>query len=272
MDAYPMQTAASQRKLEIIFKQQFADVVGAELLPLYIDASFAPDDWVMLRFHIEKLRKRRRKLTCVEIGSFLGKTSIFLSQLLTEDSILYCVDPWSLSPDLLRTLPVDRVYDGKSGEFLFNQFLSNVCRAETNSTVAAIRSPGLEAARNWPGTKVDLLWIDGDHSAQAVIDDVTSWLPFVQDGGIMCGDDYKPSYEGHVAEALEYLLENGTISNVFTYHHHWWCVLNRSSTQRSIRRKRLPQLLWDMVSAGCYTSAWVAVTKRYFEGIKSIKI
>jgi hypothetical protein len=51
-------------------------------------------------------------------------------------------------------------------------------------------------------TKVDILFIDGDHTRQAVINDWNNFKDFVNPGGFICFDDY---YDDKVREKL---LEN----------------------------------------------------------------
>jgi len=45
------------------------------------------------------------------------------------------------------------------------------------------------AAARWDGRPIRLLFIDGDHSYDAVKSDLESWLPFVVPGGYVVFDD-----------------------------------------------------------------------------------
>ncbi len=48
----------------------------------------------------------------------------------------------------------------------------------------------IKAAELFEDNSLDFCYIDGDHSYQAVTDDITAWLPKLKQGGIMAGDDY----------------------------------------------------------------------------------
>jgi hypothetical protein len=38
--------------------------------------------------------------------------------------------------------------------------------------------------------KPDLVYIDGEHTTEAVYEDLKAWYPLVQGHGILCGDDW----------------------------------------------------------------------------------
>ena len=38
--------------------------------------------------------------------------------------------------------------------------------------------------------KADLIYIDGAHDTFSVTNDILSWYPHLEEGGIMCGDDW----------------------------------------------------------------------------------
>lgn len=48
----------------------------------------------------------------------------------------------------------------------------------------------VNAAKRFEDNSLDFVYIDGDHSYEAVIDDLNSWYPKVKPGGILAGDDY----------------------------------------------------------------------------------
>ena len=54
-----------------------------------------------------------------------------------------------------------------------------------------IKLPSLEAAPLFMDGYFDLVYIDGDHSYDAVIADIKAWMPKVRNGGILCGHDYR---------------------------------------------------------------------------------
>lgn len=53
-----------------------------------------------------------------------------------------------------------------------------------------------DAGKHWPGI-VDLVYVDGSHARDDVIEDIQTWLPHIRPGGIMVCHDYdKPICPG----------------------------------------------------------------------------
>ena len=46
------------------------------------------------------------------------------------------------------------------------------------------------AAKYWKHGKIDLLFIDGDHTYEGLLKDFISWYPWVKEGGVIMFDDY----------------------------------------------------------------------------------
>jgi hypothetical protein len=58
-------------------------------------------------------------------------------------------------------------------------------------------------------TKVDILFIDGDHTRQGVINDWNNFKDFVNPGGFICFDDYYDDiYSPEVRPAVDYIVKN----------------------------------------------------------------
>ena len=55
-----------------------------------------------------------------------------------------------------------------------------------------------------------MIYIDGSHEYQDVLDDIKSWYPKVKSGGIMYGDDY-PYFDGVRRAVDEYFGDNKSI-------------------------------------------------------------
>ena len=52
------------------------------------------------------------------------------------------------------------------------------------------RSTSLEAVRHFRDGYFDWIYLDGDHSYGAVLDDLNAWFPKVKPGGVIVCDDY----------------------------------------------------------------------------------
>merc|ERR1712046_91775 len=53
-----------------------------------------------------------------------------------------------------------------------------------------MKQPSVEAAKLIQKDLLDLVYIDGDHSYEAVREDIKAWLPKIRRGGIISGHDY----------------------------------------------------------------------------------
>jgi hypothetical protein len=53
-----------------------------------------------------------------------------------------------------------------------------------------VRAPSVEASKLFPKEYFDLVFIDGDHTYKAVMQDIEAWLPLVKSEGILSGHDY----------------------------------------------------------------------------------
>lgn len=111
----------------------------------------------------------------VEIGTFYGGTStIFLTIL--DDCKLVAIDNWSVGP----FEPFKSLREG------FEHYMQ--CFIE-QGRVEIITGDSREVSKNW-NRKIDMLFIDGDHSYLGASGDIDSFVPWVKKGGYIFVDDY----------------------------------------------------------------------------------
>lgn len=53
-----------------------------------------------------------------------------------------------------------------------------------------IRKPSKEAANDFEDKSIDLIFLDGNHKYEYVLEDCEAWFPKLINNGIMCGDDF----------------------------------------------------------------------------------
>ena len=94
--------------------------------------------------------------TIVEIGSWLGRSSLILGQATKNvQGQLYCVDHWNLICGMECVMEND----------IWQSWNQSIQAADLDDTVIPLRSVSSEAAEDWPLDKdIDLLFIDGIHS------------------------------------------------------------------------------------------------------------
>lgn len=146
-----------------------------------------------------------RPSTFVEIGSYCGKSAAYLGVELVNRRIpctLHCVDPWERPNDQ---------DNGAEIRATFDRNLEPVKRLlGERFQPMAMRS--LEAAKLFAPASVDVVWVDGDHSYEAVTADILAWFPKLKPGGWMGGDDFlmQPVARAVVEQfAPNYILGHG---------------------------------------------------------------
>lgn len=142
---------------------------------------FNPQGWYSNQRRIEEIFKQNHILTVVEVGSWLGASTRHIAKQLPPGGVVFAVDHWLGSVehqgcDLIPTL--------------YEQFLSNVIHAGLTDKIIPIRMDSLAAAQYLKSIPVDLVYLDGAHDKQSVLNDLEAWFPFVAGHGVICGDDY----------------------------------------------------------------------------------
>lgn len=127
--------------------------------------------------------------TVIEVGSWLGKSTRHIGQLLPTNGKVYAVDTWlgSVEHQLVETNVLSKL------PTLYEQFLSNVIHAQLTHKVFPVRMPSLDAAKLLSSLigKIDLIYIDAAHDTESVLQDLEAWYPYVMNKkGILCGDDW----------------------------------------------------------------------------------
>jgi predicted O-methyltransferase YrrM len=100
----------------------------------------------------------------VEIGSFKGKSTI-------------CLGRGSQAGAAVPVYAVDPHTDGR-----FEEFMSNVERAGISALVRPVASLSQAAAAGFD-ERIELLFVDGAHQYDLVLEDFEKWVPKVVDGG-----------------------------------------------------------------------------------------
>jgi predicted O-methyltransferase YrrM len=122
----------------------------------------------------------------VEIGSYLGRSTVFFGlcmKHLNTSGRVVAIDPHTGDRQQLEALAVDHLAS-------FQLFRQHCRAAGVEPWVDARRCTSLEAAEGW-SEPIDLLYVDGWHSYDAVLEDGRAWLPHLTERGVVFFDDYK---------------------------------------------------------------------------------
>jgi len=168
--------------------------------------------WLLHRMGLQKVRTHTRQVEhevleryvqgqrhIVELGVFEGASSLMLRKAMAVDGKLWCVDPF----------PRGRF--GISYQYLI---ANREVNKSTNGTVEFIQKLSHEAVKGWQ-EPIDLLFIDADHSYQAVRRDWDDWSPYVKAGGIIALHDSRTlKYPGVLKLVKEITADEGAYRNV----------------------------------------------------------
>jgi predicted O-methyltransferase YrrM len=148
--------------------------------------------------------------TIIEVGSFLGGSTVGLANHLSPKGLLYAVDTFLGSPEhipLSEYMVTKELYKAhpKDYDILFLQFIKNIAAKGLESKVVPIRNTSANAALYFNRFKIqaDLIYIDAAHEKIPVLEDMCLYYNHLKVGGLFLGDDMAGTGFPGVAEAVE---------------------------------------------------------------------
>ena len=128
----------------------------------------------------------------VEIGSFVGDSSeVFAKRCKT----IHCIDPWENG--------YDDDHDPSSYKWPMSQIekqFDELCKKYPN--IIKHKMTGTKGADLFESESVDFIYIDGNHTYEAVKEDVLTWLPKLKKPGYIAGHDYQHKWAPGVKPAV----------------------------------------------------------------------
>ena len=128
----------------------------------------------------------------VELGCFLGVSSIILARLLRYrkiTAVLYCVDNFKCETcGMSEEARAENLRRG-GGSFR-SLFERNTAEAGVRDAIQIIEGDTAKAAGIFFNNTVDFVFVDADHSEQGCRRDIEAWLPRLKSGGVMAGHDF----------------------------------------------------------------------------------
>lgn len=138
---------------------------------------------------MEHLLRTKKVKTVIEVGAWLGSSTRHIASVIPEDGKVYAIDHWQGS---IEHQEGNNAYY-KALPYLYQQFLSNVIHAGLTNKIIPLQMSSLEAAQHLSETldeRPDMVYLDASHDYRSVYEDLCAWYPFVQNYGILCGDDW----------------------------------------------------------------------------------
>lgn len=166
------------------------------------------------RFLYDRALKGLGKGVVVEIGSFCGKSTIFLAAAskARKRGKVIAIDPHQGAPVINKT------FSGPT----YKEFKKNIKEADVYDYVTIKKTTSDQAAIKWKGL-IRILFIDGDHSYQAVKNDLKNYLPYVVDNGLIVLHDALHPGDGPPRAIVENLLSYD-FSNMGVVDSMFYCI------------------------------------------------
>jgi predicted O-methyltransferase YrrM len=147
--------------------------------------------WFHHGAEILRLVEQHRPKVCVELGTWMGASAIPIARAIRPwGGTLTCVDTWqgllTYAPGIMYT----------AQPWMLVSCARNLIDAGVSANIRLIPATTQDAAACWR-EPIDYLYIDADHSYEAVWADLRAWVPHLKPGGLLLGDDYgSPGYPG----------------------------------------------------------------------------
>ena len=166
-------------------------------------------------FMVECINKTKRLPgVIVEIGSFLGRSSVVIARAAKENQDdVYCIDIWDNSVYL--ALPEERRQHYRKQVVIpqntFKQFIANMKAAGVYDVITPIRGKSECVAKTWD-EPIKLLFIDACHEYEYVIKDCLLWKDHIVKDGFLLFHDYDPAWPS-IVKAVDECIDKKEFSN-----------------------------------------------------------
>lgn len=132
--------------------------------------------------------------TLAEVGVWRGQFAQHILQHCPTIQTYYMVDPWRHVCDWNKPLNVSN----EQFDAVFKEAMSRTDFAAAQRHL--LRGTTAEVADSLPAQGLDFAYIDGDHTLRGITIDLTRLYPKIRDGGLLAGDDFKPTPWQHGCE------------------------------------------------------------------------
>ena len=137
----------------------------------------------------------------VEVGVYRGRMS---RRLLSDPTIfLFMVDSWQAAGEADSYCTTDdhiARFTQEEHDAAMNEALDAV--SEFPGRYKVLRMPSVEAAKQFKDGSLDFVFLDADHSYEAVRADIAAWWPKVRLRGVLGGHDYRDERNFGVIRAV----------------------------------------------------------------------
>ncbi len=146
----------------------------------------------------------------VEVGTFIGKSAAYMAieihnsrKKIRFDAV--DVYDWNINRSEIKSPYEDLFLVG-------DIFDRNMERFGLGSLINKVRGYSSMAAGWYEDASLDFVFLDADHTYEAVRNDIVFWLPKIKQGGYLGGHDYNVYESPGVIRAVEEMLENRKVT------------------------------------------------------------
>uniref|UniRef100_A0A6C0ESS7 Methyltransferase n=1 Tax=viral metagenome TaxID=1070528 RepID=A0A6C0ESS7_9ZZZZ len=134
--------------------------------------------------HVNLFDYKDKSINYLEIGTFYGANllSVAKTYCMHSDSKLYCIDPWEDYDDYPE-------YKGMQST-IYKKCMQNIAKSGAKEKITAIRGYSNNEIPKFQDDFFDIIYIDGNHEPQYVLEDAVLGFRKLKKGGIMIFDDY----------------------------------------------------------------------------------
>ncbi len=168
-----------------IFAQKIDTKTALELIKTHSENRYAT--WIEL---INKISKNK-KVKIAEIGVWKGAFAAQILKNCPNVEKYYLVDPWRHLTDWKKPMNLN---DDKFNK-IYKETMKTLDFAKDK--ICVLRGTTLEVVDQINDSELDLVYIDGDHTAKGVVIDLIKLFPKVKEGGVIGGDDYEENIYHH---------------------------------------------------------------------------
>lgn len=155
-----------------------------------INGWFTREEAICMQWIVKQLPQGSKT---VELGSFQGRSSIMIASALSTGSILYCIDNFSESFDIL------------------NAFMKNIKEFKVNDKIRFLMMDNIEAAKEFGDESIQMVFVNTTHSSESIKQDILEWCPKIRVGGFLVCHNYTSSDHPEIKEAIKALQLNGAL-------------------------------------------------------------
>ena len=167
----------------------------------------------------------------IEIGTYFGQSACRMGELIKthgKDVKFDTIDTYEvLDPSMRAGFHPPQFIRYRFHPSLSTAPFSDIVRLHLNvlgvqDYVNLIICDSKIAWKLYDDESLKMVYIDGDHTAEGIIEDLNNYWPKVKKGGWFCGDDI--NYESVKESVLKFVEENNIPTNSLELHQHSWII------------------------------------------------